>query len=65
MIDYSMYNAMNEAGWQMRARGQANMRMSRQEMVGITEALRKAGMNGIVHETSMCSRRGFGSVALK
>ena len=53
MIDCSLDNEKNEAGWQMRARGPVNARMSRKEMVGNSEAPLKAGINGLVHEASI------------
>lgn len=70
MIDCSLDNEKNKAGFQMRARDRVNARMSRKVVVVVVEeedsrASLKAGINGLVREASTGIRSSFCGVGIK
>lgn len=69
MIDCSLDNEKNKAGFQMRARDRVNARMSRKVVVVVEEedsrASLKAGINGLVREASTGIRSSFCGVGIK
>ena len=56
----SLDNEKNLAKCQMITQNLVDTRMSREEMLRISEALPKAGINGLVHEMSIGVRKRFG-----
>lgn len=69
MIDCSLDNEKNKAGFQMRARDRVNARMSRKVVVVVvgedSRASLKAGINGLVREASTGIRSSFCGVGIK
>lgn len=56
----ALENEKNLAKCQMITHNLVVTRMSREEMLRISEALPKAGINGLVHELSIGIRKRFG-----